>query len=67
MKWGQRVTLHGPDPAAVAKEWRDLAKQYQSAFEPENGEVTVEDVDTCVGGASIQLFQLLYKIIRLFC
>jgi len=25
-----RVTLYGPDPAAVAKEWRDLAKQYQS-------------------------------------
>jgi hypothetical protein len=30
---GQRVTLHGPDSAAVAEEWRDLAKQYQSAAE----------------------------------
>jgi hypothetical protein len=33
MRAGQRVTLHGPDPAAVAKEWRDVAEKYQSAFE----------------------------------
>jgi hypothetical protein len=32
MRAGRRVTLHGPDPAAVAKEWRDLAKQYQSVL-----------------------------------
>ncbi|KAI0273904.1 hypothetical protein BGY98DRAFT_936260 [Russula aff. rugulosa BPL654] len=29
MRAGGRVTLYG-DPAAVAEEWRDLAKQYQS-------------------------------------
>ena len=33
MRAGQRVTLHGPDPAAVAKEWRDVAEKYQSSFE----------------------------------
>jgi hypothetical protein len=37
MRAGRRVTLvyrrlHGPDPAAVAKEWRDLATQYQSVL-----------------------------------
>jgi hypothetical protein len=37
MRAGRRVTLvyrrlYGPDPAAVAKEWRDLAKQYQSVL-----------------------------------
>jgi hypothetical protein len=30
MKTGRRVTLHGPDPATVAQEWSDIAKQYQS-------------------------------------
>ena len=30
MRAGGRVTLYGPDLAAVAEEWRDLAKQYQS-------------------------------------
>ncbi|KAF8497561.1 hypothetical protein F5888DRAFT_297765 [Russula emetica] len=29
MRAGRRVTLYGPDPAAVAKEWRDVAKQYR--------------------------------------
>lgn len=29
MRAGRRVTLYGPDPSAVAKEWRDVAKQYQ--------------------------------------
>ena len=29
---GRRVTLYGPDPAAVAEEWRDVAKQYQSVL-----------------------------------
>jgi hypothetical protein len=35
MREGRRVTLHGPDPqvAAIAKEWRDAAEQYQSAFD----------------------------------
>ena len=33
MRAGQRVTLHGPDPAAVVEECRDVAEQYQSAFE----------------------------------
>jgi hypothetical protein len=32
MRAGRRVTLYGPDPAAVAKEWRDLAKKYQSVL-----------------------------------
>jgi hypothetical protein len=27
---GGRATLYGPGLAAVAEEWRDLAKQYQS-------------------------------------
>jgi pyruvate-formate lyase-activating enzyme len=30
MRAGGRVTLYGGDPAAVAEEWRDLARQYQS-------------------------------------
>jgi hypothetical protein len=30
MRAGGRVTLYGPGLAAVAEEWRDLAKQYQS-------------------------------------
>jgi hypothetical protein len=29
MKAGRRVTFSGPDPVAVAKEWRNIAKQYQ--------------------------------------
>ena len=32
MKAGQRVILYGSDAAAVAEEWRDVAKQYQSAL-----------------------------------
>ena len=32
MRAGQRVTLCGPDPAAVAEKWRDVAKQYQSVL-----------------------------------
>jgi hypothetical protein len=35
MRAGRRVTLYGPDPAAVAKEWRELAKQYQSVLPDE--------------------------------
>ena len=30
MKTGRRVVLRGPDPAAVAQEWSEVAKQYQS-------------------------------------
>lgn len=30
MKTGRRVTLLGPDLAAIAQEWSDVAKQYQS-------------------------------------
>jgi hypothetical protein len=30
MKTGRRVVLRGPDVVAVAREWRDVAKQYQS-------------------------------------
>ena len=33
MRAGQRVILDGSDAAAVAEEWRDVAKQYESAFE----------------------------------
>ena len=33
MKAGQRLDLCDSDPAAVAKEWRDVAGQYQSAFD----------------------------------
>ena len=33
MKAGQRLDLNDSDPAAVAKEWRDVAEQYQSAFD----------------------------------
>ena len=32
MKAGQRIPLGDSDPSAVAKEWRDVAKQYQSAI-----------------------------------
>jgi hypothetical protein len=32
MREGRRVTLYGPDPAAVAKEWRNVANQYQSVL-----------------------------------
>ena len=32
MRAGRRLTLYGPDPAAVANEWRDVAKQYQSVL-----------------------------------
>ena len=32
MREGRRVTLYGSDPAAVAKEWRDVAEQYQSVL-----------------------------------
>jgi hypothetical protein len=33
MREGRRVTLFGPDPAAVAKKWRDAAEQYKLAFD----------------------------------
>ena len=33
MKAGKRMALIDSDPAAVAKEWRDVAEQYQSAFD----------------------------------
>ena len=33
MSTGRRVTPYGSDPATVAEEWRDVAKQYQSALE----------------------------------
>ena len=36
MKAGRRVTLQGPDPAAVAEEWRDVAKRYDSALGRKN-------------------------------
>jgi hypothetical protein len=39
MKTGRRVVLRGPDLAAVAQEWREVADQYQSAL-PNN-----EDLD----------------------
>ena len=32
MRAGRRVTLHGLDPAVVAKKWRDVAEQYQSVL-----------------------------------
>ena len=32
MKAGQLVTLYGPGLATVAKEWRDVAEQYQSVL-----------------------------------
>jgi hypothetical protein len=32
MREGQRVTLYGSDPAAIAKKWRDVAEQYQSVL-----------------------------------
>lgn len=34
----EQVALHGLDPAAVAKKWRDVAKQYQSALRASNNE-----------------------------
>ena len=33
MRAGQLLTLCGSDAAAGAKEWRDVAEQYQSAIE----------------------------------
>jgi hypothetical protein len=30
MKTGRRVVLRGPDSTAVAQEWREVAKKYQS-------------------------------------
>jgi hypothetical protein len=33
MKAGQRMDLCDSDPASVAKEWRDVAEKYQSAFD----------------------------------
>ena len=32
MKTGRQVSLYGRDPGAVAKEWRDVAKKYQSVL-----------------------------------
>jgi hypothetical protein len=37
MRAGRRVTLYGPDPGAVAKEWHDVAKQYQLALPNDEG------------------------------
>ena len=34
MRASQRVTLRGSDAAAVAEEWRDIARQYQLAIRP---------------------------------
>ena len=39
MRSGRRVTLFGPDPAAVAEEWRNLSKQYQSVLPDDEGPV----------------------------
>jgi hypothetical protein len=33
MRAGQQVALCGSDTAAIAKEWRNVAEQYQSALE----------------------------------
>ena len=44
MKTGQQVVLYGRDPAAVAKEWRDVAKKYQSVLPDDKG----PDCGTCV-------------------
>jgi hypothetical protein len=35
MRAGRRVTLYGPDPVAVAEEWRDVARKYQSVLPDE--------------------------------
>ena len=32
MREGRRVTIYGPNPAAIAKEWRNVAEQYQSVL-----------------------------------
>ena len=32
MKMGEKVVLYGQDPATVAREWRDVANQYQSVL-----------------------------------
>ena len=32
MKMGRQVSLYGRDLGAVAKEWRDVAKKYQSVL-----------------------------------
>jgi len=37
MKTGRRVGIRGSNPAAVAGEWRDAAKQYQSELSKEAG------------------------------
>jgi hypothetical protein len=41
MKEGRRVTLCGRDPAAVAKEWRYVANQYQSVLPASDDEYPV--------------------------
>ena len=33
MSTGRRVTLYGSDPGAIAEEWREVARQYQTALE----------------------------------
>jgi hypothetical protein len=38
MKTGRRVALRGPDLAAVAQEWSEVAKQYQSMLPDDNGD-----------------------------
>jgi hypothetical protein len=37
MKTGRRVAIRGPNPAAVAKEWHDAARQYQSVLPEDEG------------------------------
>jgi len=36
MRAGRRVTLYGPDLAAIAKEWRDVAERFQSWLPDDN-------------------------------
>jgi hypothetical protein len=37
MKTGRRVEIRGSNPAAVAGEWRDAARQYQSELPKDEG------------------------------
>jgi hypothetical protein len=55
MRGGRPVILYGPDPAAVAEEWRDLAKKYQS--------VLPDDEDL----ASDQCVHCYTKLLQGFC
>ena len=38
MKAGQRMAIGDSDPAAVAKEWRDVAEQYRTAISAWDGQ-----------------------------